>query len=89
MKKIDEIFLKLKIKKELGRFLLKILQRSVKDFYWRSFEDLNKIQVENLWKISKRFSGETLWRSFEENKCRSFEDSSKIFRRKGFNQKSS
>ncbi len=35
-KKLMKFFFKLKFEKNLGRFLMKILQRSQKDFYWRS-----------------------------------------------------
>ena len=49
--------------KNSKRVYMKFLRRSQKSFYWRSFEDLlkilvedpNKIQFEDLVKISKRF----------------------------------
>jgi hypothetical protein len=75
LRKFDKIFLKLKLKENCEDFIedlpknskrvyTKILRRSQKGFYWRSFEDLlnilvedpNKIQFEDLVKISKRFS---------------------------------
>ena len=82
------------------RFFSKIFGRSQRDFSeileWsslkillRSSADFKNFFIEDLSKISKRFSDETLLRSFEGNECRSIKDIVKIFRRKYFNQKSS
>ena len=60
LKKYDEIFLKLKIKKKSRRFLLKIAQRSQKDFPKKLYEDLLKKLNVDLLKIFRRFLEEKI-----------------------------
>ena len=74
LKKYDDIFLKLKIKKKSGRFLLKIFQRSQQYFYWRSFADLKKILVEDLRKIPIRLKLKIFERSQKDFPKKFYED---------------
>ena len=71
-KKYDEIFLKLKIKKNR------------EDFYCRSSKDLNKIFIEDLRKSLIRFKLKIFERSQKDFTKKLYLDILKIFRRKFF-----